>query len=45
MRIPNLGGKVPRPGGATRRSSPRAPEIYAALERGVIDASEFVGLT
>jgi TRAP-type mannitol/chloroaromatic compound transport system substrate-binding protein len=42
MRIPNLGGLVvARAGGATVLTP--GSEIYAALERGVIDASEFVG--
>ena len=42
MRIPGLGGKVVARAGATTVFTP-AGEIYAALERGVIDASEFVG--
>ena len=42
MRIPNLGGKVYARAGATAVSTPGS-EIYAALERGVIDASEWVG--
>jgi len=41
MRIPNLGGKVLARAGATTVLTPPA-EIYAALERGVIDAAEFV---
>jgi TRAP-type mannitol/chloroaromatic compound transport system substrate-binding protein len=42
MRIPGLGGKVMAKAGAT--VSLLAPgEIYPALERGVIDAAEFVG--
>jgi TRAP-type mannitol/chloroaromatic compound transport system substrate-binding protein len=42
MRIPGLGGKVvARPGG-TAVLIPGA-DIYAALERGVIDAAEWVG--
>ena len=42
MRIPNLGGKVVARAGGTTVLTP-ASEIYAALERGVIDAVEFVG--
>jgi TRAP-type mannitol/chloroaromatic compound transport system substrate-binding protein len=42
MRIVNLGGKVYTRVGATTVLTP-AGEIYAALERGVIDAAEFVG--
>ncbi|HTI54406.1 MAG TPA: TRAP transporter substrate-binding protein [Verrucomicrobiae bacterium] len=42
MRIPNLGGKVYAKAGATTVLTPGS-EIYAALERGVIDASEWVG--
>ena len=42
MRIPNLGGKVYARAGATTVLTP-ASEIYAALERGVIDAAEWVG--
>jgi TRAP-type mannitol/chloroaromatic compound transport system substrate-binding protein len=42
MRIPNLGGKVYARAGATTVLTPGS-EIYAALERGVIDASEWVG--
>ncbi len=42
MRIPNLGGKVYTRAGATTVLTP-ASEIYAALERGVIDAAEWVG--
>ena len=41
MRIPNLGGKVYAKAGATTVLTPGG-EIYAALERGVIDAAEFV---
>ena len=41
MRIPNLGGKVYARAGATTVLTPGG-EIYAALERGVIDAAEFV---
>jgi TRAP-type mannitol/chloroaromatic compound transport system substrate-binding protein len=42
MRIPGLGGKVVARAGATVITLP-AGEIYAALERGVIDTSEFIG--
>ncbi|HEY1237622.1 MAG TPA: TRAP transporter substrate-binding protein [Solirubrobacterales bacterium] len=42
MRIPNLGGKVYAKAGATTVLIP-ASEIYAGLERGVIDAAEWVG--
>lgn len=42
MRIPGLGGKVVAKAGATVVLIPSS-EIYAALERGVIDASEWVG--
>ena len=42
MRIPNLGGKVYAKAGATTVLIPAA-DIYAALERGVIDAAEWVG--
>jgi len=42
MRIPGLGGKVVGRAGATVITLP-AGEIYAALERGVIDTSEFIG--
>jgi TRAP-type mannitol/chloroaromatic compound transport system substrate-binding protein len=41
MRIPNLGGKVYARAGATTVMTPGG-DIYAALERGVIDAAEFV---
>jgi TRAP-type mannitol/chloroaromatic compound transport system substrate-binding protein len=41
MRIPNLGGQVVTRAGGTAVLTPAA-EIYAALERGVIDASEWV---
>jgi TRAP-type mannitol/chloroaromatic compound transport system substrate-binding protein len=41
MRIPNLGGKVVARTGATTVLTPGS-EIYAALERGVIDASEWI---
>ena len=40
MRIPNLGGKVYTRVGATTVLTP-APDIYASLERGVIDAAEW----
>ena len=42
MRIPNLGGKVIRAAGGTTVLTP-AGDIYAALERGVIDVAEWVG--
>jgi TRAP-type mannitol/chloroaromatic compound transport system substrate-binding protein len=42
MRIPGLGGKVVARAGATIVVTP-ASEIYAALERGVIDTSEWIG--
>jgi TRAP-type mannitol/chloroaromatic compound transport system substrate-binding protein len=42
MRIPGLGGRVIERAGATAVLTP-AGEIYRALERGVIDASEWVG--
>jgi TRAP-type mannitol/chloroaromatic compound transport system substrate-binding protein len=42
MRIPNLGGKVYARAGATTVLTP-GDAIFAALERGVIDASEWVG--
>ena len=41
VRIPNLGGKVLARAGATTVFTPGG-DIYAALERGVIDAAEFV---
>ena len=41
MRIPGLGGKVVARAGATVVTLPPA-EIYAALERGVIDTSEYI---
>ena len=41
MRIPNLGGKVVARAGGTTVLTPAA-EIYPALERGVIDAAEWV---
>jgi len=42
MRMPGLGGKVVAKAGGTVVLIP-AGEIYAALERGVIDASEWIG--
>jgi len=42
MRIPGLGAKVVARAGATVVTLP-AGEIYAALERGVIDSSEYIG--
>jgi TRAP-type mannitol/chloroaromatic compound transport system substrate-binding protein len=42
MRIAGLGGKVISRAGATAVLTPAA-EIYPALERGVIDAAEWVG--
>jgi TRAP-type mannitol/chloroaromatic compound transport system substrate-binding protein len=42
MRIPGLGGKVVARAGATVVTLP-AGEIYAALERGIIDTCEFIG--
>jgi TRAP-type mannitol/chloroaromatic compound transport system substrate-binding protein len=42
MRMPGLGGEVVARAGATVVLTP-ASEIYAALERGVIDASEWIG--
>jgi TRAP-type mannitol/chloroaromatic compound transport system substrate-binding protein len=42
MRIPNLGGKVVARAGGTAVMMPGG-DIYAALERGVIDASEWIG--
>jgi TRAP-type mannitol/chloroaromatic compound transport system substrate-binding protein len=42
MRIPGLGGKVVTKVGATAVLTPAA-DIYASLERGVIDASEWIG--
>jgi TRAP-type mannitol/chloroaromatic compound transport system substrate-binding protein len=42
MRIPGLGGQVVARAGGTVVLTPGS-EIYAALERGVIDAAEFVG--
>lgn len=42
MRMPGLGGKVISKAGATVTLMP-AGEIYTSLERGVIDATEWVG--
>ena len=42
MRMPGLGGKVVAKAGGTAVLTPGG-EIYAALERGVIDAAEWVG--
>jgi TRAP-type mannitol/chloroaromatic compound transport system substrate-binding protein len=42
MRIPGLGGKVVAKAGGTAVLTPAA-DIYASLERGVIDASEWIG--
>jgi TRAP-type mannitol/chloroaromatic compound transport system substrate-binding protein len=42
MRIVSLGGKVYAKAGATTVLTPGA-EIYAALERGVIDTAEWIG--
>jgi len=42
MRIPNLGGMVYVRAGATTVLTP-ASDIFGALERGVIDAAEWVG--
>jgi TRAP-type mannitol/chloroaromatic compound transport system substrate-binding protein len=42
MRIPGLGGKVVAKAGGTAVLTPGA-EIFAALEKGVIDASEWIG--
>ncbi len=42
MRIPGLGGKVVKKAGGTVVLLP-AGEIYTSLERGVIDATEWVG--
>ena len=42
MRIPGLGGKVVARAGATVVTMPPG-DVYAALERGVIDTSEFIG--
>jgi TRAP-type mannitol/chloroaromatic compound transport system substrate-binding protein len=42
MRIPGLGGQVVAKAGGTVVLTPGS-EIYSALERGVIDASEWIG--
>jgi TRAP-type mannitol/chloroaromatic compound transport system substrate-binding protein len=42
MRVPNLGGKVYARAGATTVLTPLG-EVYAALERGVIDAADLIG--
>jgi TRAP-type mannitol/chloroaromatic compound transport system substrate-binding protein len=42
MRIPNLGGKIIARAGGNVVLTPAA-DIYAALERGVIDVAEWVG--
>ncbi len=42
MRIPGLGGRVVAKAGGTAVLMPGG-EIYAALERGVIDAAEWIG--
>jgi TRAP-type mannitol/chloroaromatic compound transport system substrate-binding protein len=42
MRIPGLGGRIMTALGASTQTLP-AGEIYQALERGTIDATEFVG--
>ncbi|HEY7139409.1 MAG TPA: ABC transporter substrate-binding protein [Methylomirabilota bacterium] len=42
MRIPGLGGQIVTRAGGTAVLTPGG-EIYAALERGVIDASEWIG--
>ncbi len=42
MRIPGLGGKVVDEAGGSALSTPGA-EIYTNLERGVIDATEWIG--
>ena len=42
MRIPGLGGKVVVEGGGATVLTPAA-EIYGALERGTIDAGEWIG--
>jgi TRAP-type mannitol/chloroaromatic compound transport system substrate-binding protein len=42
MRIPNLGGRVIARAGGTATLTPGA-DIYAALEKGVIDAAEWIG--
>jgi TRAP-type mannitol/chloroaromatic compound transport system substrate-binding protein len=42
MRMPNLGGRVITRAGGNAVLTPGA-DIYAALERGVIDAAEWIG--
>src|SRR5262245_27886527 len=42
IRVPNLGGKVYARAGATTVLTPGS-DIYPALERGVIDAAEWIG--
>ena len=42
MRMPNMGGRVITRAGGTAVLTPGA-DIYAALERGVIDAAEWIG--
>ena len=42
MRMPNLGGRVVARAGGTATLTPGG-DIYAALERGVIDAAEWIG--
>jgi TRAP-type mannitol/chloroaromatic compound transport system substrate-binding protein len=42
MRIPGLGGKVVARAGATVVTMPPG-DVYSALERGVIDTSEYIG--
>jgi len=42
MRMPNLGGRVVTRAGGTSVLTPGA-DIYAALERGTIDAAEWIG--
>ena len=44
MRIPGLGGEVMAKLGAVPQSIPGG-DIYPALEKGSIDATEWVGLT
>ena len=44
MRIPGLGGKVVAKAGGTAVLTPGA-DIYASLERGVIDAAEWMRMT
>jgi TRAP-type mannitol/chloroaromatic compound transport system substrate-binding protein len=42
MRIPGLGGKILKKAGVSVVSTPGS-EIYTSLERGVIDATEWIG--